>query len=141
VSSYDDFANARVSMVKGYRTVRLVGHPRANRSGYVREHIAIATVALGRDLPAGAVVHHVNGIKDDNRRSNLVICPDEGYHKALHVRMRVRARGGDPWTQRICATCQQLTAASLMGKRRDKLSSECKACSAQRVRRLHERAA
>lgn len=52
------------------------------------EHIVVAERALGRRLPKGAIVHHVNLDTHDNRPSNLVICPSEAYHRLLHKRMR-----------------------------------------------------
>lgn len=53
------------------------------------EHIVKAEKALGRKLPRGAVVHHMNKIPHDNDTPlNLVICPDQAYHLLLHRRMR-----------------------------------------------------
>lgn len=54
----------------GYFVVRRPEHPRAS-CGYVREHILVWEEAHGRPLPNGWVVHHLNGVKTDNRPSNL----------------------------------------------------------------------
>jgi HNH endonuclease len=55
----------------GYVMVRIPGHPRAGRSPYVFEHILVAEQVLGRYLVDGESVHHINGIRDDNRPENL----------------------------------------------------------------------
>lgn len=73
---------------------------RPSRDGYIMKgtqlaHVLIAEKVLGRKLPEGALVHHVNGDKADNRNANLVICPDEAYHNLIHMRMRALAATGD----------------------------------------------
>lgn len=40
--------------------------------------------------------------------SPLVICENHAYHHFLHVRMRVRAAGGDPNSERVCGSCQEV---------------------------------
>ncbi len=90
----------------GYAVLLRPEHPRAGSKGYVYEHILIAEQALGKYLPGGAVVHHVNGIKTDNKPSNLVICPDQAYHLLLHQRQRALKACGDP-TARKCWICKE----------------------------------
>lgn len=46
-------------------------HPRAGQNGYVFEHILVMEDILGRHLVAGETVHHLNGLRDDNRSENL----------------------------------------------------------------------
>lgn len=70
------------------------------------EHILIIERILGRVLPPGAEIHHVNEIKTDNRNCNLVVCPSSAYHLLLHRRTRAYdACGHADW--RKCCYCKQ----------------------------------
>lgn len=90
---------------EGYRLLLRHGHPRANNNGYVREHILVAERALGKHLPDGAEIHHVNRDRADNRNENLVVCEDHGYHRLLHRRQRAFEECGHPdWRQ--CRYCR-----------------------------------
>lgn len=90
----------------GYMLVHDPSHPRADVSGYVREHIKIVEAALGKSLPPRAEVHHINQVKSDNRNANLVLCEDAAYHQLLHRRMRAKAACGHcDWIR--CQFCQQ----------------------------------
>jgi hypothetical protein len=56
----------------GYVLRHAPDHPRAKaNSRYVFEHILVMEEMLGRYLVPGESVHHLNGVKDDNRPDNL----------------------------------------------------------------------
>lgn len=90
---------------RGYVYVLRPDHPDADRHGYVCEHVLKAEKALGKSLPAGVEVHHVNERRADNRNVNLVVCQDHAYHVLLHIRTRaLKACGNANWRQ--CKYCK-----------------------------------
>ena len=75
-------AGGRVTDKDGYILIKANDHPHANSGGYVREHRLVMEEQLGRYLLPEEVVHHINGIKDDNRLENLGLYASNAAHKA-----------------------------------------------------------
>lgn len=78
-------------------------------------HIEIAEKALGKKLPKGAEVHHVNSDPTDNRNENLVICQDHKYHSLLHMRTEALEVTGNA-NMRLCKICGIYSDPSWMRK-------------------------
>ena len=89
----------RHNLKTGYVLVQNAKHPRANKDGYVLEHILIAEKALGKFLPEKTVVHH-------HSPTQLVVCQDTAYHNFIHQRKRAyESCGHAHW--RKCKYCKQ----------------------------------
>lgn len=101
----------------------------------VKKHRLRAEQALGKPLPAGVEVHHVDGTKSTS--SPLVICQDRDYHKLLHVRTRVLRAGGNPNTDKICARCKNVKPFAAFRVSRHTgsgFAETCRECVKQRYR-------
>ena len=121
-NSKTDGAKKQMSEAR-FRSSRRVGNHGyvvVTRNGHqVLEHIYVAEQAIGRPLNKGAEVHHINGIRSDNRNSNLVICNDKTYHQLLHRRQRALDECGNA-NHIKCGYCGKYDTRESMYIRKDK---------------------
>ncbi len=87
--------NGHIYSGHGYILVWKPTHPNVSKLGYVLEHRLVIEEELGRLLKVEEVVHHINGIRDDNRIENLALFATQKEHiQKCHV-----AREGLPLTE------------------------------------------
>jgi len=72
----------------GYILIWNPSHPYVMKGGYVLEHRLIMEKQLGRYLNPNEEVHHINGIRDDNRGENLRLFPSRAAHVSFERKMR-----------------------------------------------------
>lgn len=71
----------------------------------LHEHVVVVQEVLGRVLKGSECVHHADENPRNNAKDNLVICPDQAYHKLLHIRTKAFNVSGDA-NKRACAICK-----------------------------------
>lgn len=68
----------------GYILIYTPNHPYKIAKNYVYEHRFVMEQKLGRYLKFEETVHHINGIKDDNRIENLMVFSNGAEHTHFH---------------------------------------------------------
>lgn len=72
----------------GYMKILYKDHPRADKRGYILEHVAIWEQVHNKSLPNGYVVHHLNGVKSDNRPENLAAFSSRQHQHVLAAKAK-----------------------------------------------------
>jgi len=75
---------------QGYKDIWKPGHPNCkNKLGRIYEHVWVMSEYLGRPLIKGETVHHMNGVRDDNRIENLELW-NRGQPSGQRVEDRIK---------------------------------------------------
>ena len=91
---------------RGQRYIHVPNHPYSTKPGYVLEHRLIVEKVINRFLVGDECVHHINEVPSDNLNSNLVLCPDNAYHRMLHRRKNALLKSSHAnWL--ICRYCKK----------------------------------
>lgn len=90
--NHPSWKGGRYKLKTGYVLVYKPGHPRQNNWGYVYEHILVAEKKFNKST-VGCHVHHLNGIRSDNRPENLDLVKPKDHEsntvkKILQKRIR-----------------------------------------------------
>ncbi len=78
-----NWKGGRLSDRYGYVKVYKPSHKRSDYGGYIYEHWEVWETVNSRQLPEGWVIHHINGIRNDNRIDNLYAMPIKCHHAKL----------------------------------------------------------
>jgi len=84
-----NWKGGRIKNRNGYILLSLRGHPRTNVRHQVFEHIVIWENTHG-PTPKGWQIHHINGVKDDNRLENLIALPPKTHHHESPIRQQLK---------------------------------------------------
>lgn len=71
----------------GYIAIYFPDHPYSTKQGYIMEHVLVMEALIGRHLRPDECVHHINEIRDDNRKENLQLMTKK-EHMSYHSKKR-----------------------------------------------------
>jgi len=98
-----------------YITLYKPTHVNSNTQGRIREHVYKASLALGKPIPKGVQVHHIDENKKNNSNNNLLVC-SAAYHKLIHARTAAHDACGDA-NKMKCVYCGTYDDVKNMYKR------------------------
>ena len=111
---------------KGYLAIRVNGNEEK------RIHRLIVEEVLGKSLPKGAVVHHIDGNYLNNAKNNLIVLQNSQEHKRLHTLQRLQNLGVEFGRTHYCYKCKEIKSVECFTKGaryHTGLNQICKVCA------------
>jgi hypothetical protein len=114
--------------IHGYVLVYFPEHPKSH-NGYIYQHIMVVEKLLGRYLYPEERVHHIDGDRGNNKKSNLLLCSCDSQHKRIHHGWKMR---DNKWFKKCFGCKKLLEVENNFHKRGNKNKTPinlCKKCS------------
>jgi hypothetical protein len=88
-----NWKGGRTKSTRGYIYIFVPEHPYSDKKGYFLESRLVMEKYLERYLLPEEIVHHINGIKDDNRIENLMLFDNIGDHSSFERKLQLLKKG------------------------------------------------
>lgn len=130
-SANPNWRGGRPTFKTGYVYILDHTHPNKDNRGYVPEHVWVMTKHLGRPLIKSEIVHHINGIKNDNRIENLILMT-RAVHMAHH-----KPRKGKNFTH--CKRGHALAPGNIYYSKNPRSPRRCRTCMVAYMREWRQK--
>lgn len=88
--NHPNWKGGRILHSGGYVQIRCPERPTVRHTGYVLEHRLVMEKHIGRYLRPEEIIHHINGVKSDNRIENLTLTTRQD-HPHSHKKYKDRS--------------------------------------------------
>lgn len=89
-----NWRGGKITHNEGYKMIYMPSHPHHAYANYVYEHRLVMEQHIGRLLNSDEHIHHINGIRDDNRIENLQTLTNS-EHRHLHNEQKRKDKNKD----------------------------------------------